>query len=92
MARFTELKGVRPMRVWAGKQKKGAVVEGRWKGAEPLWNIGVHVRSEEVQGGLKVSEVEKAIVGALRAEFPSHKLVISPKAQEVLELKHDDLT
>ena len=36
------------MRVWAGKQKKGVVVEGRWKGAEPPWNIGIHIRSEEV--------------------------------------------
>ena len=77
------------MRIWAGKQKRGAVVEGRWKGAEPLWNIGVHIRSQEVQGGLKASEVEKTIVDALRARFPSHKLVISPKAQEVLEAKHD---
>ena len=80
------------MRVWAGKQKKGIVVEGRWKGAEPLWNIGVHIRSEEVQQGLKVSEVEKTIVNALQAKFPSYKLVISPKAQEVLELKYDGLT
>ena len=46
------------MRIWAGKQKKGAVVEGKWKGAEPFWNIGLHIRSEEVQVGLKVSEVE----------------------------------
>lgn len=80
------------MRIWAGKQKKGIVIQGVWKGAEPLWNIGVHIRSEEVQQGLKVSEVEKAIVSALQAQFPLHKLVISPKAQEVLELKHDDLT
>ena len=80
------------MRVWAGRQKKGTVIQGVWKGAEPLWNIGVHVRSEEVQQGLKVSEVEKAIISALQAKFPSHKLVISPKAQEVLELKHDDMT
>jgi len=80
------------MRVWAGKQKKGVVVEGRWKGAEPLWNIGIHIRSEEVQQGLKVSEVEKTIVSALQAKFPSYKLVISPKAKEVLELKYDCLT
>jgi len=80
------------MRVWAGKQKKGIVIQGVWKGAEPLWNIGVHIRSEEVQQGLKVSEVEKAIISALRVKFPSYKLVISPKAQEVLELKHDALT
>lgn len=79
------------MRVWAGKQKKGIVVRGVWKGAEPLWNIGVHVRSEEVQQGLKVSDVERTIVSALRAKFPSYKLVVSPKAQEVLELKHDGL-
>ena len=79
------------MRVWAGKQKKGVVVEGRWKGAEPLWNIGIHIRSEEVQQGLKVSEVEKTIVSALQTKFPSYKLVISPKAQEVLELKYDGL-
>ena len=80
------------MRVWAGKQKKGTAIQGVWKGAEPLWNIGVHIRSEEVQQGLKVSEVEKAIVSALQAKFPSYKLVISPKAQQVLELKHDNLT
>jgi len=80
------------MRVWAGKQKKGIAIQGVWKGAEPLWNIGVHIRSEEVQQGLKVSEVEKAIVSALQAKFPSYKLVISPKAQQVLELKHDNLT
>ena len=80
------------MRVWAGKQKKGIVVEGRWKGAEPLWNIGIHIRSEEVQQGLKVSEVEKTIVSVLQAKFPSYKLVISPKAQQVLELKYDGLT
>ena len=79
------------MRVWAGKQKKGMVVEDRWIGAEPLWNIGIHIRSEEVQEGLKLSEVEKTIVSALHAKFPSYKLVISPKAQEVLELKHDGL-
>jgi len=76
----------------AGKQKKGIVIQGVWKGAEPLWNIGVHIRSEEVQQGLKVSEVEKAIISALQTKFPSYKLVISPKAQEVLELKHDALT
>jgi len=80
------------MRVWAGKQKKGAVVEGRWKGAEPLWNIGIHIRSEEVQGGLKVSEVEKVIVNALEGNFPSYRLVINPKAREVLEGKHDGLS
>ena len=80
------------MRVWVGKQKKGVVVEGRWKGAEPLWNIGIHIRSEEVQQGLKVSEVEKTIVSVLQAKFPSYKLVISPKAQQVLELKYDGLT
>jgi len=80
------------MRVWAGKQKKGSVVEGRWKGAEPLWNIGIHIRSEEVQGGLKVSEVEKVIVNALEGNFLSYRLVISPKAREVLEGKHDGLS
>ena len=79
------------MRVWAGKQKKGAVVGGRWKGAEPLWNIGIHIRSEEVQQGLKVSEVEKAIVNALKSNFSLYKLVISPKAGEVLAGKHDSL-
>ena len=79
------------MRVWAGKQKKGAVVQGVWKGAEPLWNIGVHVRSEEVQQGLKVSEVEKSIVDVLKTKFPSYKLVVSPKAKEVLQGKHDAL-
>ena len=79
------------MRVWAGKQKKGAVVEGTWKGAEPLWNIGVHIRSEEVQQGLKVSQVEKTIVNVIKEKFPSYKLVISPKAREVLEGKHDGL-
>ena len=42
--------------------------------------------------GVKVSEVEKTIVSALQAKFPSYKLVISPKAQEVLELKYDGLT
>lgn len=80
------------MRVWAGKQKKGAVVEGVWKGAEPLWNIGIHIRSEEIQAGLKISKVETAIVNALKANFPSHRLVISPKAKEVLDGKHDSLS
>ena len=79
------------MRIWAGKQKKGVVVEGKWKGAEPLWNFGIHVRSEEVQQGLKVSEVLKTVESALGNKFPSYKLVISPKAREVLEGKHDGL-
>jgi len=79
------------MRVWAGKQKKGIEVGGRWKGAEPMWAIGLNIRSEEVQQGLKVSEVEKTIVSVLHAKFPSYKVVISPKAQEVLTGKHDGL-
>ena len=80
------------MRVWLGQQRKGAVVVGRWKGAEPLWNIGIHIKSEEVQGGLKVSEVEKAIVNVLKVNFPSYELVISPKAKAGLGGKHDGLS
>jgi hypothetical protein len=80
------------MRVWAGKQKKGAIVEGEWKGAEPLWNIGIHIRSEEVKQGLKISEVENTIANVLKGNFSSYKLVISPKAREVLEGKHDGLS
>ena len=80
------------MRIWAGKQKKGAVIGGLWKGAEPLWNIGIHIRSEEVQQGLKVSEVEKAIVNALKGNFPSHRLVINPKARGGLGGKYDGLS
>ena len=79
------------MRVWLG-QKKGVVVGGRWKGKEPLYNIGISIRSEEVQGGLKVSEVEKAIVNALEGNFASYRLVISPKAREGLEGRHDGLS
>ena len=76
------------MRLWAGQQRKGVVVDGEWKGAEPLWNIGVHVRSGDVQRGLKVSEVAKVIKRALEAGFPSYNLQISPKAKEALEGKH----
>jgi hypothetical protein len=79
------------MRIWAGKQKKGVVIGGQWKGAEPLWNIGIHVRSEEVERGLKVSEVEQAIEGVLKQKFPSYRLVISPKAAEVSKGLHDGI-
>jgi len=82
---------VKEMRIWAGKQKKGAVIGGVWKGAEPLWNIGIHIRSDEVQQGLKVSEVEQTIESTLRQKFPSYRLVISPKAREVSKGQHDGL-
>lgn len=77
------------MRLWAGQQRKGAVVGDEWKGAEPLWNIGIHVRSRDVQLGLNISEVAKVIKSALEAKFPSYDLEISPKAKEVLEGIHD---
>jgi len=77
------------LRLWAGQQKKGIVVNGEWKGAEPLWNIGIHVRSGDVQGGLKVSEVASAIKDALQSQFSSYGLEISPKAKDVLAGKHD---
>ncbi len=80
------------MEVMAGGQKRGAVVEGRWKGAEPLWLIGIRIRSEEVQRGLRVSEVEKAIMNALKGNFPSYRLTVSPKAREVLAGKYDGLS
>lgn len=79
------------MRIWAGKQKKGVIVNGMWQGAEPFWNFGVHVRSEEVVQGLRVSDVEKTIEDALRSKFPSYKLIISPKAKEVSQGSHDGL-
>ena len=72
------------MRLWAGQQKKGVVVSGKWKGAEPLWNIGIAIRSEEVERGLRVSEVAKVIKDTLKKEFPSYNLQISPKAKGVL--------
>lgn len=77
------------IRIWAGQQRNGVVVEGRWQGAEPLWNIGVWVRSGDVQRGLKVSEVADTIKSALQAKFTSIPLDISPKAKKVLEGKHD---
>jgi hypothetical protein len=72
------------MRIWAGRQRKGAVINGTWQGAEPLWNIGIHLRSEEVQQGLKISEVEKTIIDALKSNFPSYSMVISPRAKTAL--------
>ena len=83
---------MKEMRIWLGQQRKGAVLEGKWNGAEPLWNIGIHIKSNEVQEGLKISAVEKAIVNALKGNFASYKLVISPKAKEGLEGKHDTLS
>lgn len=79
------------MRLWAGQQKKGIVVGGEWKGAEPLWNVGIHVRSGDVQEGLKVSEVASVIKNALQSHFTSYGLEISPKAKEVLAGEHDGL-
>ena len=79
------------MRLWAGQQKKGVVVRGEWKGADPLWTFGIHIRSGDVQGGLKVSEVARVIENALQSHFASHGLEISPKAKDVLAGKHDGL-
>ena len=79
------------MRIWLGGQKKGAVVAGVWKGAEPLWNLGVHIKSKEVQQGLRLSEVLNAIEETLKNQFPSYSIVISPKAREGLLGKYDGL-
>jgi len=79
------------MRIWAGKQKKGTIIAGEWEGAEPFWNIGIHIKSEEVKRGLKLSEVLKAVEETLKNKFPSFKLVISPKAGEGLAGRHDGL-
>ena len=79
------------LRLWAGQQKKGIVVDGEWKGAEPLWNIGIHVRSGDIRGGLKVSEVADTIRKALQSHFSLCGLEISPKAKDVLAGKHDGL-
>ena len=77
------------LRLWAGQQKRGIVVNGEWNGAEPLWNIGIHVRSGDVQQGLKVSEVANVIKNTIQSYFPSYGLEISPKAKDVLAGKHD---
>ena len=69
------------MRLWAGQQRKGVVVGGKWKGAEPLWNIGIAIRSGDVEQGLEVSRVAEVIKDTLKKEFPSYNLVISPKAR-----------
>ena len=79
------------MRVWAGKQKKGVVIQGVWRGAGPVWNIGAHTRSEEVPR-LKVGNVERTMIDSPRGKFPSYKVVINPKAEEVSESKRDRLT
>ncbi len=86
------MKKTKQFRVWAGLQKKGYVTEGRWKGAEPLLNIGVHIYSNDVERGLKASEVARAVVNALKGSFPSYELVISPSASEVMGEKHDGLS
>ncbi len=77
------------IKIFAGRQRHGVVVEGRWQGAEPAWLIGVWVRSGDVQRGLKVSEVAETIKSALQAKFTSIPLDLAPKAKEVLEGKHD---
>jgi hypothetical protein len=77
------------LRLWAGQQKKGIVVNDEWNGAEPLWNIGIWVRSGDVKQGLKVSEVASVIRNALQSHFSSYGLEISPKGKEVLAGKHD---
>jgi hypothetical protein len=79
------------MRIWAGKQKKGAIINGQWQGVEPFCNIGIHIKSDEVQQGIKVSEVEQTIISALKSKFPTLNLVISPRAKEVLTGKQDGL-
>ena len=89
--RVERMKKTKQFRVWAGLQKKGSVIEGRWKGAEPLLNIGVHIYSNDVEQGLKASEVAKAVVNSLKGNFPSYELVISPSASEVLGGRHDGL-
>ena len=81
--------GAKEMRLWAGQQRKGVVVGGKWKGAEPLWNIGIAIRSGDVEQGLEVSRVAEVIKDTLKKEFPSYNLVISPKARVVLEGKHN---
>ena len=79
------------MRLWAGQQKRGIVVGDEWKGAEPLWNVAVWVRSGDVQRGLKVSEVAEVIKNALEDKFPSYDLEIALKAKDVLARKYDGL-
>lgn len=79
------------MRLWAGQQKKGVVRNGKWEGAEPLWNVGIHLRSDDVKGGLKVSEVCAAVEETLKQKFPQYGLEISPKAKDALAGKLDGL-
>jgi hypothetical protein len=80
------------LRLWVGQQKNGIVVDNDWKGAEPLWNIGIWVRSKDVQNGLKISEVADTIKNVLETKFSSYDLEISPKAKAVLDGKHDGFT
>jgi hypothetical protein len=52
----------------------------------------VNIKSEAVQRGLKVSELTNAILSTFTKKFPSYGLEISPKANEVLQGKHDGLS
>jgi len=79
------------MRLWAGKQTKGAIIAGAWVGAEPFWNIGLHIKSKEVKQGLKLSEVLLAIEDTIKSKFPNYELVISPKARTGLQGTYDGL-
>lgn len=80
------------IRLWVGQQKNGIVDGNEWTGAEPLWNIGIWVRSRDVQRGLKISEITNVIKNTLETKFPSYHLDISPKAQAVLDGIHDGLS
>lgn len=79
------------IRLWTGQQQKGVVRNGNWLGAEPLWNIGIWLRSGDVKDGLKISEVLAAVEKMLKQEFPQYGLEISPKGREALAGKLDGM-
>ena len=79
------------IRLWVGQQKNGIVDSNEWIGAEPLWNIGIWVRSRDVQQGLKISEITNVIKNTLETRFSSYHLEISPKAKEALKGTYDNL-
>ncbi len=82
------------IRLWAGQQKNGVVRDGEWHGMEPLWNVGIHLRSADVKAGLKIGEVCSAVEEILTQKFSQYfqnGLEISPKAKEALSGNLDGL-